>query len=423
MQDYSETKIEEDGSTSKPSAEENGPVQDGPPPVNAPPNPSQPKPPQQQASGPNSVPANEGSQHRPGFSLSPEQREKIKQQLLARQRAARETTLGATYEKNPPGSLPTSHPLGEKTNSAAAAAPSQQALMDSAVTFLRSPSVQNSSWDKKHAFLKQKGLTEDQIAMAAKQAGIQTVGIPTGIESFSAPNVVTHQPSSLGSAPYVPYVPYQRPAPSGELRRETLKNVVLALFLTGGLFTAFVSLLKRYYIPSRARFEGILKAFTLKQQNMVAAFMERVIKLGNLYTLRTKTASESTEISGDAEGPTLPSAIKKAIDTTNAGIRSLSQELNMHSQALSRHKDPEHDPHPVQSVRKAMDDLMQVVSQEMYVSPSMYNFYSSFVKPDGMIPTGVSEASSKWMEKVAEVKSEIRTFKGMLLNRRNFPTA
>ncbi|KAI9011352.1 hypothetical protein BC832DRAFT_550472 [Gaertneriomyces semiglobifer] len=122
-----------------------------------------------------------------GFSLTPEQREKIKKQLLERQRQARgeNTTATTVSASTNPASSSSSTPAKITTTSTITTTSSlaphvdpvaneslpRENLINLATTFLNSSAVQSSPRDKKIAFLKNKGLTDAEIAIAETRVG------------------------------------------------------------------------------------------------------------------------------------------------------------------------------------------------------------------------------------------------------------
>ncbi|KAJ3148600.1 hypothetical protein HDU89_004698 [Geranomyces variabilis] len=409
--------------------------------ANSPPSTAEPAPnasadtsPKENALAGSTTPASPASrpQPLPGFSLSTEQREKIRQQLLERQRSAR-TSPAYKPSHSPPQAAPAAPPSAP---TAAASATATNAVADpliaSAVSFLKSANVQGSPWEKKAAFLRQKGLTDSQIARAAALAGVQVGG--GGAVGSGQPVSVT--PSA--PPPQVIYDPYQVAAatPRPLSKEDVIKNIILAFLLTGGVVTGLVSLFKHLYLPALARFETVLEAHTKKKQTLTTAFTQRVEKLGKLYMAPPAPAiaadgDEESAISVPAAPPppaesqslTISSTLRSTIASTDAALAALEAELTLHTKRHNPPAQPATDGgedatttlSPLQSLCRSTNDLTRLLSQEIYISPSMYTFYSSFSKPGGGMPQGVSEASSEWMRKVAEVKSEIRTFKGMLL--------
>ncbi|KAJ3181247.1 hypothetical protein HDU87_001376 [Geranomyces variabilis] len=399
---------------------------------------------EENAAAGSATPASAASQPQqlPGFSLSTEQRETIRQQLLERQRSARTTPASAPLNQPPVvPAAPSSSSGPAAATTATTANAAAEPLIASAVSFLKSPNVQASPWEKKAAFLRQKGLTDSQIATAAARAGVQ-VGDGGGVVVGSS------QPVSVAlgvPSPQVMYDPYQVAAatPRPVSKEDTAKNVILAFLLTGGVVTGLVSLFKHLYLPALARFENVLEAHTKKKQALTTAFTQRVEKLGKLYMTSPAppaAADGDEDVAvvvpavlppAELQPPTISSTLRSTIASTDASLAALAAELTLH---IKRHSPtpPANDGgedataanlSPLQCLCRSTNDLTRLLSQEIYISPSMYTFYSSFSKPGGGMPQGVSEASGEWMRKVAEVKSEIRTFKGMLLSRRNFPTA
>lgn len=118
-----------------------------------------------------SQPATQPGTSKSAFSLTSEQREKIKQQLLERQRAARS---GSNEKKNSTAhQQPTDTPFPQSSPEPKTIIPASRRdyLVAQAVTFLRSPNVKDTSKERKIAFLKQKGLSEEEIDHAFSLVG------------------------------------------------------------------------------------------------------------------------------------------------------------------------------------------------------------------------------------------------------------
>lgn len=89
---------------------------------------------------------------------------------------------------------------------------------------------------------------------------------------------------------------------------------------------------------------------------------------------------------------------------------NLSESLARLTEKIKRYGEQRQDQEPYADFRNKLADLRETVSQPDHI----YSTYSSYMPPF---------QSSSHLENpaVKEFKSEIRSFKGMLLSRRNFP--
>ncbi|KNC97044.1 uncharacterized protein SPPG_07442 [Spizellomyces punctatus DAOM BR117] len=375
-----------------------------------------------------------------GFALTPEQRSKIKQQLLERQRAAQQESK--PKERNPTAtssSTSGNHPSPSsvaKTNVSSHIQTNQaprQDMIAQAVSFLQSPNVRSSPQERKVAFLKQKGLTEEEIQLATSRAGTSQ---PQPVSNISQPALPTNAfPPSSGYVPSpatsVPTsgqgLPTNRPFQVQSIpttsRKEMWKNVLLALILSGGALSALVAFIRHYHIPSMMRFKVLYDSYLQKQRAMVADFVQKVASLGHMFAHQPEASQPIGQ-----QVKTISSVFRASFESTDASLLRVTKELDLlnrrgHSQVEdSEGKGQENGPLALRDLRQSVDELSHLVSQETYFNPSMYALYSTFSKPDAFAAKG-SDATAEWGKKVSEVKSEIRTLKGMLLSRRNFPTA
>jgi hypothetical protein len=105
---------------------------------------------------------------------------------------------------------------------------------------------------------------------------------------------------------------------------------------------------------------------------------------------------------------------------TNECVSSLAATVSDYRKKLASFeplsdasKEPESD--KTISLRTSIDQLSQLITQRTYFSPS----FSSFM-PAG---TSESESSEKWSRAMEDLKNEIRSIKGLLLSKKNFPGA
>ncbi|TPX58481.1 hypothetical protein SpCBS45565_g07982 [Spizellomyces sp. 'palustris'] len=374
-----------------------------------------------------------------GFALTPEQRSKIKQQLLERQRTAQqennatEPNLKATSSAAENDPSPSSVDKPNLSSHIQTNAAPRQDMISQAVSFLQSPNVRSSPQERKVAFLKQKGLTQEEIQLATSRAGTSETQ-PVSNVSQTALSTNAFPPSSsyvpfpaTSVPPSGPGLPTNRPfgvqSVPATSRKEMWKNILLALILSGGALSALVVFIRHYHIPSMMRFKVLYDSYLQKQRAMMADFLQKVASLGHMFAHQPEASQPIGQ-----QVKTIGSVLRTSFESTDASLLRVNKELDLlnrkgHSEVEhSEDKEQENGPMALRDLRQSVDELSHLVSQETYFTPSMYAFYSNFSKPDAFASKG-SDATAEWGKKVSEVKSEIRTLKGMLLSRRNFPTA
>ncbi|KAJ3278142.1 peroxisomal membrane protein pex14 [Borealophlyctis nickersoniae] len=402
--------------------------------------------------------------HKPdGFAmerLTPERRQQIRQQLLESQRNAREQASGAPALSSPVATSPAaantiqltqpdappfmfiySPSPSPSSSSPSSSSGSRESLLAAATSFLQSPNVRSAPQSRQIAFLEKKGLTNDEIDTVFKRAGLtksaETPKFVEGIE-YASPSSA-HRPvsaptqsmiSGYPQQPVNPYVlpQYQQPLPivipaPVPNRAEQMKNVALAVILGGGGIAGLYLLVKRVVLASWLRFRAMYTAQLKKRQDAVLLFVKKVVSLCQLYRLDGPNEDGVT-----ASSKTLPAVVKSSIDTTSARLDELNAAL---AERMTRVKsrsgaseatddsDSSSGKVSIKQLRDATEELAQMISQETYFTPSSFSYYSNY--SDYSKEGGGSSVTAEWVAKVNDVKSQIRSLKGMLLSRRNFP--
>ncbi|KAF7724538.1 peroxisomal membrane protein pex14 [Apophysomyces ossiformis] len=284
------------------------------------------------------------------------------------------TTSSATTTTSTP-TPPTSLPAAED--------PLREDLLKPAVSFLSSPNVRSADTAKKIAFLKNKGLNKREIDEAFRRVGqsstvaetpTQTTTQATYVPPPSAAPLIPARPVVHAStAPQIIYYPVIPPSMSVERVLATAMIVGLgAVGVTAGLI-------------------GIIRHFMNPIFTRVALF-------------RRKRYNERREVADK---------VKEKFEEEDDSLKSLSQEhkklvdslerMVAQARAVGDRKNT-----PYRDFQTAMADLRHTVSE-----PAVYSTFTSFNRSpsDSGSPT------------VQAFKSEIRSLKGALLNRRNFPVA
>ncbi|KAI8328899.1 peroxisomal membrane anchor protein conserved region-domain-containing protein [Chlamydoabsidia padenii] len=262
-----------------------------------------------------------------------------------------------------------------------------------AVSFLSSPKVQTADKSKKTAFLKQKGLTDAEIDEAYRRtttiasthtdtqaSASQTTTLPTPSSSTLPPVVPTRAPPTRPT--HIIY--YSEPQP----KRLTGKQVLALALLFGvgavGLASGLVGIVKGFISP-------ILNSIAGYQRNRYNDRHEKLLKLNKSlqHHLPKKSSTEGYWSPLINEQQTLMERLERLVQC--------SQNYTLHQ--------------PYGKFKNTLLDLKQVLERPEY-NYSTYTPYSMYGSTNRTEDTAVQG-----------VKSEIRSFKGMLLSRRNFPTA
>ncbi|TPX34328.1 hypothetical protein SmJEL517_g02988 [Synchytrium microbalum] len=264
------------------------------------------------------------------------------------------------------------------------------------------------------------------------------------------------QPYYPGQPPYVPARPPQQTATDTVINMfkgpEGWKNAVLAVLLGGGVFTAVLVAVKNYFSSSLAAFQVTYGKYLDHRQQQVYNYLKRVTGLLEVFSLpppatpdTTTTTAKSTTPAEDGKEevateeapipasatavvtrPTLPSVLKSSIATLDDRIVQLAATAEVYKSKLASQYQPpladstvgeESITHsPLKQLKKLAMETNQLVTQETYINTS-YSYYSTY----GAGTPDASTAQGALVAKINDVKADIRSLKGMLLNRRNFP--
>ncbi|KAJ3090362.1 peroxisomal membrane protein pex14 [Quaeritorhiza haematococci] len=479
-------------------------------------------------------PPNTETQEQEPFALerlSPERRQQIRQQLLEKQRAARiETSSVLTtsssgdsqatkvasipeWQKAPTTETKTLEPpIAPSTPdiSTSRTAPRED-LIRTAISFLQSPKVISAPLSQKVAFLKKKGLTEEEIEIARKKvetedmntgAGVpsqqqSTLATPATAPSYTQPPPIPTRPTqglieypvtanpqqwhhqtqtpynaapvyAQGQGQFPPPAVYHHPQnqvqATASKKLEMIKNFILAVLLSGGFAVGAVSLLKRYFLRSFRQFQALYAQYVQRRTTLVAEYLKKVMGLCSLFRLVDKDVEDNqakvedgsedeTKASGEQEaGKTIPDVLKRSIASTEENMQKMGQLLEERIQkakqdeeviassssendmlginATTSTEEKQKPSSALRQLRDSIDDLNLYLTQKTYFSPAFHSFYHHQHGGQNQMGDGMNgeeadgmDAETRWMDGVKVLRNEIRTIKGMLLSRRNFPIA
>ncbi|KAG9073118.1 hypothetical protein KI688_000905 [Linnemannia hyalina] len=443
-----------------------------------------------------------------GQPMSTEQRNDRREALLKRQRESREKAqqMSAAARAN---AAPTSAPatttatptttaLASTTAPAAPApapvaaapvvvadAPVRENMVQQAVSFLSSASVQSAEESKKTAFLEKKGLTLKEIELArARMAGTAAAPAPvsTAPVAFN-PQQQQQQPQApatyqaTGAPPPVPprtyapaqgypiqqqqpmYIPQQQVAVDPNAFK---KKVVLALLISGGVTVLASVIVKKLIYPMIRGITGARQSLAVSQTEILSKLKEKLLDykeylvglhLGSNRAPVVKKIEDSKDASGtitdkdensntskkttieDVEEDGTSKAVIKTTTTTTTTTKSTTasgapyvstvKQLDAFSQKLESHSN-QLNFEQLKATRAMAQDLAE------YITKETYSLSTSIAYPTSRYygyNTGAAAASGKAggladpTTPESALKSEIRSLKGLLLNWRNFPVA
>ncbi|POG67024.1 hypothetical protein GLOIN_2v1651824, partial [Rhizophagus irregularis DAOM 181602=DAOM 197198] len=330
-----------------------------------------------------------------GQRMTPEERERKKKELIEKQKEARQRA-GRTEEVQLNGE----NTNVTDTNATNAIQPTQprENLILPAIKFLSSPQVRNANEDKKVKFLLSKGLTQAEIDIAKNRVDKeQSVTPPVVNPRMMGSETITQPPTDPTDPPPVPPRTYQMTATRTPLWRQ----LIVVLLVTGAFSAAMIAVIKKFLGPAVTAIIFAKQQLFSHQLNLFRMFNE---SLSTILSLRKSTSPskplERNNVNEDDESLT-PYEIDE-ISTPPTLLAPLATDLSELTEKLSIHQ---------QNLAKydTMPDLqLSLTSLATYLSSSIYSFSSW-------------SSSNDRDSSVSQVRSEIRSLKGLLINRRNFP--
>ncbi|CAO3637699.1 unnamed protein product [Cunninghamella blakesleeana] len=299
-----------------------------------------------------------------------------------------------------------------------------------AVSFLTSPKVQTADKSKKTAFLKQKGLTDQEIEEAYKRADGSSSTITTTQNINKVPtsnsNVIqsqsqqsTYSPSSTTSnlAPIIPSrPPVTRPTQvvyysAADPERLSVKKMIgLALFFgigAVGLTSSLLTVVKKCISP-------IFKSIYQYQSNRYNDRQHKITRLNNILNEQWKESEvhsnddldDDINLEKENHGWWSPILVEQ---------KDLIERLDKVIQYSKKYIDEEEEPYG--KLKNVLLDFKDVITKPEYN-------YTSYT-PYSVYGSGFNNKSNTGFDDdaVQGIKSEIRSLKGTLLSRRNFPKA
>ncbi|KAF9908047.1 hypothetical protein EC991_010291 [Linnemannia zychae] len=442
-----------------------------------------------------------------GQPMSAEQRNERREALLKRQRESREkaqqmsaaaranaaagssaptttttpaTTAPATTTTSP---APVAAPVAAVAAPVVVDAPVRENMVQQAVSFLSSPSVQSAEESKKTAFLEKKGLTLKEIEVArARVAGKASAPAVTSAASVAQPQQPQQQapyqaPAAAGAPPPVPprtyapaqgYATQQQPMYIPQQQQQQVvtdpnafkKKIVLALLISGGVTVLTSVIVQKLIYPMVRGITGARQSLAVSQTEILNKLKEKLLgykeylvglhlgsnrapsfkkieelKDGADKDTKTTSSKKTTVEDVDELDGTSKAVIKTTTTTTtttssksstsSAPYTSTVKQLDAFSQKLESHAN-QLNFEQLKETRAMAQDLAEYITKETYALSTSIAYPTSRYYGYN---TGAAAASGKAggladpTTPESALKSEIRSLKGLLLNWRNFPVA
>ncbi|KAI9491039.1 peroxisomal membrane anchor protein conserved region-domain-containing protein [Zychaea mexicana] len=299
-------------------------------------------------------------------------------------------------------------------------APLNEQLIKSAVSFLSSPNVKSAETVKKVAFLQKKGLNPTEIQEAFKRVDEAVPSVPAGPTASS--------PATAPSAPLIPTRPvYQQqqpsivyqplpPAPAMPIQR----LVAIALLFgvgTVSVTAGVVGIVKRLLLPT---FNAVTAYRTGRYKQQTTVLDKLGGQLAGKDSADTDDAIEEEKDSvkdvkavvADAKDDEKKKKKKKKAEKVDVSAQlaekqaALADRLAyMVAQAQARHKESKNNVELYTDFGTSIMNLRNTINKPEYMhTPSLYS----------------TSTPAVGMEATSGLKGEIRSLKGILLNRRRF---
>ncbi|KAG0167937.1 hypothetical protein DFQ28_002880 [Apophysomyces sp. BC1034] len=292
----------------------------------------------------------------------------------------------------PPAPTPVPVPATTSAPTTPEQPPLREDLLKSAVSFLSSPNVRSADSAKKIAFLKNKGLNQQEIDEAFKRVGETTTVEGTTQAAATAPTT-TATTTALPEAPLIPARPavhastppqivyYPIVPPSMPVERVLATAIIFGLGAVG-VTAGLVGIIRRLMAPVFSNI-ALFQRDRYNQQKAVADQIEEKLK------------EKDEGLEGEGE--------KSAIEALSEQQKQLAETLE---RVVARARTARENKTPYKDFQGSLTNLRNAVSE-----PAVYSSLGSFSRVN-------SDSSSP---AVQAFKSEVRSLKGALLNRRNFP--
>ncbi|KAG0250140.1 hypothetical protein BG011_008637 [Mortierella polycephala] len=437
---------------------------------------------------------NNDSNGAPGQPLTVDQRNERREALLKRQREAREkaqqisqaaranatlTTTTTTNNTSPapgaantstastPATTPASAPVAAAAPTPAATAvpdaPVRENMVQQAVSFLSSSSVQSAEESKKIQFLEKKGLTAKEIELAkARVAGTASAPAPQQPQQQQQQQQPSYQapvPAPMNSAVAPPPVPPRTYAP-GQAYAQPMyvpqpqqqqvavdplafkKKLVIAMLISGGVTILTSVIVQKLIYPMVRGITGARQTLAVSQTELLSKLKEKLVgykeyllglHLGSnrgpvkkIKDTKTTVEDEEEQGVGSKKSTTITTTTTTATATATSASSNQStvKQLDAFSKKLESHANNLNF-EQLKATRAMTQDLAEYITKETYALSTSIAYPTSRYYGYNTVGAAASGKGGLTDPTTPEsaLRSEIRSLKGLLLNWRNFPVA
>jgi len=253
--------------------------------------------------------------------------------------------------------------------------------------------------DKKMA-QKTNGLDDQEIALAFENSA-QYFPQPSQFSDGIQIAVGPQHPPFLPPRPtvYVERPFYIHP------RNTFVKSVFFTTLFLGTGVVALFSLVKILLRPLFIKFISKYAKHTNSLSKKIATFVSSIAQYCKFYAPKL-----------DPSNASLPSTLSSSSQDIEARLQNVTKsitDLSTRKKAQS-YKIINTDDESKQDLRSSVDSLTQLITQETYFAPHSYGSYSG--KDDSS-----SMSRKRWVDCIDSIKGEVRSIKGLMLSRKNFP--
>ncbi|KAF9586732.1 hypothetical protein BGW38_006274 [Lunasporangiospora selenospora] len=329
--------------------------------------------------------------------------------------------------------------------------PIRENMVQQAISFLSSPSVQSADEAKKTQFLVKKGLSLKEIELARSKVAAKAPSSPVSAVTTATPvsNSVSQQPQqSTSTASFVPTVAspampvsYAAPPPVpprtyesapaypqaqlmpmyGVQQPQTQLKLLYPLIrgITNARQTLAVSqteLLSKLK-ATLAGYKDYFLALNLGSDRATIRRTQNVVKDEKSSPVKELEGSKDSTADTEVTASTLPANNSVVHPSTLKQLDSFSKKLETHANQMNFEQ--------LKATRTITQDLAEYITKETYALTSSIAYPTSRYygyNTAGAAASGKGSHTDPTSPEAA-LKSEIRSLKGLLLNWRNFPVA
>jgi len=253
---------------------------------------------------------------------------------------------------------------------------SKDALLKRAQAFLAQDSIKDAPLDQKTAFLASKGLSSTEIDLVLQQLNPESIKSPETPESQESLN----KSDLKAIGPLISYPEY--PPPQIPTRRLSLRNVLFAIYLSAGTAATIYAAVTWIFIP-------MLNQLTAARRDLHHHTLKRI----KSFITQLKTVDERKPY----ETTTDSTSTAQLLSQITCKISDIQQTFPTYV---------------LNEISFSTEEFKTLLDGMMYSSNFNFNNYSIY-------PSGTGKTENK----ASQIKNEIRSIKGAIINIRNFPLA